>query len=130
MTFVSRKVHGEEGVAAVEFGLIAGLLFMILLGIFQLGQIYSRYQVLQGAAREGARYAATRASFDQVRQRVVDAAQPFEVDEGDIAVSRVCDSASSGESVTVSWNTSFEFSVPFLPQLGFDKDIKGVFRCE
>src|SRR5918911_5605044 len=53
-----RFLHGERGAAAVEFALIAPLLFMLLFGIFQFGLVWSQKNVYIGAAREGARYAA------------------------------------------------------------------------
>jgi Flp pilus assembly protein TadG len=138
-----RELHeripsNEGGAAAIEFALIATILFMLLFGILQFGQFYSQYQVLQGAAREGARFAATRPTSgdavptDEVRDRVVQAADPYEVtDSGAIAVSPECSSTTSSDPITVSWVQKFRINwFPFIPPINSDVTIKGVFRCE
>src|SRR5437867_11826997 len=48
----------ERGASAVEFALIASLLFMVLFGIIQFGIAYNRIQGLQAGAREGGRLGA------------------------------------------------------------------------
>ena len=35
-----------------------------------------------------------------------------------------------GDPVTVSWNQTFQISIPFLPPATINRTIKGVFRCE
>lgn len=47
--------RGESGASAVEFALVASLLFMIIFGIIQFGISYNRYQGLHASAREAAR---------------------------------------------------------------------------
>src|SRR6266542_111889 len=54
------RVRREEGAAAVEFALVGSVLILILFGILVYGLWLSEYSVMQGAAREGARVAATR----------------------------------------------------------------------
>ena len=49
----------ESGAAAVEFALLASLLFMLIFGSISAGISFSRSNALQTAAREGARFAAT-----------------------------------------------------------------------
>ena len=49
----------EQGAAAVEFALLASLLFMLIFGSISAGISFSRSNALQTAAREGARFAAT-----------------------------------------------------------------------
>ncbi len=48
----------QNGQAIIEFGLVAILFFMIVLGIFDLGRAVFYYSNLSNAAREGARYGA------------------------------------------------------------------------
>ena len=48
-------VKKERGASAVEFAIIASVLFMVLFGTIQFGIAYNRYQGLQAGAREGAR---------------------------------------------------------------------------
>lgn len=50
--------RGQRGAAAVEFGLIAVLLFTLLFGIIQFGIWFWAWQAGGHAAREAARYAA------------------------------------------------------------------------
>ena len=66
-----RKMQGEQGASAVEFAIIASLLFMVLFGTIQFGIIYNRYQGLQAAAREGARVGSiTGTTRDAIVERV------------------------------------------------------------
>jgi Flp pilus assembly protein TadG len=48
----------QRGAAAVEFALIAPLLFALLFGIIEMGAILYNQAVITNASREGARYAA------------------------------------------------------------------------
>ena len=50
-----RRFRDERGASAVEFAIIASLLFMILFGTIQFGIIFNRYQGVQAASREAAR---------------------------------------------------------------------------
>ncbi len=50
------RASGERGQDAVEFALIFAVLFLVLMGIFDLGRVTYSYSVLLNAAREGARY--------------------------------------------------------------------------
>ena len=47
---------GERGQDVVEFALIIPVLFLILMGIFDMGRATFSYTVLLNAAREGARF--------------------------------------------------------------------------
>jgi Flp pilus assembly protein TadG len=53
-----RRARQETGAAAVEFALVAGLLFMLLFGIVDLGWMVNRSTMVNNASREGAREAA------------------------------------------------------------------------
>ena len=119
----------QRGAAAVEFALIASLLFMVLFGIIEFGRLFSELEVLNSAAREGARVAAVRGTGDEVADAVATAADPYELDESPTA-DKVCDDATSGEAVTVAWDQNFEFTVGLLPDFNTTLEIKGVFRCE
>jgi hypothetical protein len=68
-----RKAFGEErGASAVEFAIIASVLFLVLFGTIQFGIAYNRYQGLNAAAREGARLGALEnTNVDAIRQRVL-----------------------------------------------------------
>lgn len=69
---IKPRLRDENGASAVEFALIAALLFMILFGTIQFGIAYNRYQGQTSAAREGARLASVGASYGDIAQRVKD----------------------------------------------------------
>ena len=123
----SRK--SETGAAAVEFALIASVLFLLVFGIIEFGRVFSELEVMNSAAREGARAAAVRGSAEEVADAAAAAAVPYGVDETPTA-DKTCDDSTSGEPVTVTWDQHFEISVGLLPELNKDIEIRGVFRCE
>src|SRR6266550_3300335 len=45
----------ERGVAIVEAALVLPVFFLLVLGIFEFGVMFSAYHSMEGAAREGAR---------------------------------------------------------------------------
>ncbi len=126
---------------AVEFAVIMILLFMILFGVIEFGITLSKYEVYIGAAREGARYAAVRCKPDSstgcgtsqpdplIVARVEDSAAGYAL-SNDPTADTVCGDSNAGSEVTVSWNQHFSIQIPFVPDLSFDHDVKGVFRCE
>ena len=58
---MNRK-HGQRGAALLEFGLAFLIFLSVLYGIMEFGRIVSSYNILSGAAREGARYAMVHGS--------------------------------------------------------------------
>jgi Flp pilus assembly protein TadG len=70
-------LHEDRGVSAVEFALVAPVLFLILVGILDLGRAVNAYVTVSNAAREGTHYlalhptAAPSALASAVHQRVV-----------------------------------------------------------
>src|SRR5205823_11312313 len=118
-----------RGAAAVEFAIVSTILFVIVFGITEFGRTYSQYEVLQGAAREGARRAAVGATLSQVQAAVTQAADPYTPSTA-VAVDQTCTPDATGQPVTVSWQQQFQISIPFLPPANITRTIKGVFRCE
>ncbi len=55
---VKTHARGERGQDLVEFALIFPVLFLILMGIFDMGRAIYYTSTLHSAAREGARYAS------------------------------------------------------------------------
>jgi len=123
-----KRDNNERGAAAVEFALVVSILLLIVFGIVAFGRVYSELEVMESAAREGARAAAVR-SPDQIVAAVNDAAAPYSVDNAPTA-NIVCDDATVGQRVTVSWNQDFEVELVLAPPLTFTRQMKGVFRCE
>jgi Flp pilus assembly protein TadG len=131
----------EDGVATLEFALVATfVLIPVLAGIIQFGISYSQYQVLQGAAREGARCAAVQAagfSDCDVQTAITTASLGYDITEPPgvsvEGVPGVCTEDTVGSNVTVSWEQTFELSflgfVPVVPD-SVDATVSGTFRCE
>jgi hypothetical protein len=69
--------RGEEGTSVVEFALVAPVLFLVIVGILDLGRAVNAYVTVSNAAREGSHYAilhptaAPSAIVNAVRTRVV-----------------------------------------------------------
>ena len=63
----------QEGASAVEFALIAPVLFIVLLGILEFGVAFLQVQSIRTAVREGGRQAAVGAPISAVQQQTVDA---------------------------------------------------------
>lgn len=128
-------MNTERGAATVEFALVASILLTLVFGIIQFGIFYSRYQVLQAAAREGARAAAVRGTGSEVTAAVRNAAEPYEISaDPTVSVatggSRCIDETTAGHAVTVSWTQRFDLALPFVPPINLSVPIRGVFRCE
>lgn len=102
---------------------------MVLFGIIEFGRLFSELEVLNSAAREGARAAAVRGTGEEVADAVAAAADPYDLDESPTA-DKVCDDSTSGQPVTVAWDQNFKFSIGLLPDFDRTLQIKGVFRCE
>jgi Flp pilus assembly protein TadG len=58
----SRSSHSRSGVAAVETAVILPFLAIMMIGLWEVGQLVETQQLLTNAAREGARRASTGAS--------------------------------------------------------------------
>ena len=135
---MSGLLRRQEGASAVEFALIAPLLFMLVFGIIYFGMAFMKMQTMRSAVREGGRAAAVGApSVSEVQAKAQGASLGAIPNAGDIAVSRLCDGDDSvGEEVTVSYDTAnlpdggIVITAPFLPQLHLTPTISASFRCE
>ena len=57
-----RSQHQQRGTALIEMAMILPLLTLLLVGIVNMGLMIREHQVLQNAAREGARYSTLQAN--------------------------------------------------------------------
>lgn len=67
--------RSERGQAIIELALTLPLLLLIILGVFDFGLMFQRYEVVTNAAREGARLAILKSqgySTDDAKQRALD----------------------------------------------------------
>lgn len=58
-----RRTRGERGAAAVEFGLLAPLLILLVFGIIEFGMMLNRDMMVASIARDGARTASLGGNF-------------------------------------------------------------------
>ena len=131
-----RRASDERGVAVVEFALIMPVLILLVAGVIQFGIMYSQYQVLQGAAREGARCAAVQATDFadcDVETEIENAALGYDLSETP-SQDRVCSDTTRGQNVTISWEQALDTGVlgtlvPGVPDT-ISATISGTFRCE
>ena len=138
MERVTRITKGENGAAAVEFALIAPLLFMLIFGIVNFGLAWSQKEVYIQAAREGARFAAvgceSACNAGDVQDRVEAAAVGYQITGGTAAIavtpSPGCSSSDSSDTVTVGWDQQFSIDIPFIAPVNPTAHIEAVFRCE
>lgn len=113
-----RRIRGgEEGAAAVEFGLILPIMLVLLAFVAPIVKSGYEYMVLQRAVSHGVRYASRvdvnprsdgaggltrRPSPEEVKQFVVDSAQPLQVALADITVNPNPRSVLPGAQIEVS----------------------------
>lgn len=62
------KRTGEQGVSAVEFGLVLPIFLILLLGIIDYGFLYFVHLAMTNAAREGVRVGATQCNASTAAQ--------------------------------------------------------------
>ena len=117
-----RPRRREGGAAAVEFALIAPVLFIALMGILEFGVAFLQVQsILTG-----------------VRQKTVDASSgSIPGDQtGNVSVSRQCSPQQIGEDVVVAYDTSqlpgggIMVRIPFIPTIEMRPVLSATFRCE
>lgn len=140
----------ERGASAVEFALIAALLFVILFGVVQFGIAFNRSQGLHAAAREGARIGSLpETTIDQIVDRVrssvsiVDPASlsygcpaTLAVEEGCITVTpggtgtdQPCN-LRSGQKIAVEVKYRMRLNIPLWGTPAITLSGAGEFRCE
>ena len=133
------SLRREEGATAVEFALVAPVLFMIVFAIIGFGVAFLQLQTARSAVREGARQAAimksdgTRFSSGQVAATTANSSAGL-ISSGEVQVSSC--SGPSGES-TVSYNTAsanggegIVVSIPFVPSISMNTIVSAHFVCE
>ena len=123
-------IRNERGSVAVEFGLIAPIFFLLLVGIIDFGRVFYTVHDLAAATREGARYAATlddpAGRADEVRAVVRNFALTF---GGDAVTDAQIEVDFDGQSVAVRIREyPFEFIV--LPFGNVDLTRQAILRWE
>jgi Flp pilus assembly protein TadG len=123
-----KRSRDERGAVAVEFALIVPVLLTLVFGGIEYGRVFSQLEVLESAAREGARMAATRQP-ELVQSTVATAAQPYTL-TGTPSASMECTPDTVGQLVSVSWTQNFQVDIALVPLMDVNRTITGTFRCE
>jgi Flp pilus assembly protein TadG len=140
------RLRGERGASAVEFALLAPVLFMLVFAIIGFGIAFMQMQTIRGALREGGRAAATGATANEVRDHVVSSSSGSVSCPGggsacvnvdpNTGNNPVCTAQNIGNDATVSYDTSnlpdggITVTVPFLPVFHLTPTLEANFRCE
>lgn len=123
--------RSEAGAAATELALIAPILIVLFFGIVQVGLAVWRSQVIEAAAREGARVASVGGGDDDVETAADNAATGFTDTEVLSTITDPCDAL--GDDVTVYVTASglrLNFEIPFVGAYTPVYDSEATFRCE
>lgn len=124
--------HRGRGQALVEFSLVAPIFFLVLFGIIDIGRYVYYVQILNNAAREGARYAIVHGTNslaptgppqDPSGGAVVEVVRTYAVgvigrsDASVLAISATWDPANNhrGSKVTVEVTYAFRSLIPLVP---------------
>lgn len=127
-----RGQPGEQGAAAVEFAIVAGLLFMLLFGIIQMGILVAQALALSNGARVAARVAAVQAvDCSEILQEAEDRAGTIALDTTSIDIdvslppsnldvcadpmnAAPCLAAGTGDTVRVQLEYETSFAIPLV----------------
>ena len=115
-----RRLAGDRGgVTAVEFALIAPVLFGLVIGVIELGRAAYTQGVVSFAAEEATRYAMVNYDVDEddVRQLAQDcllAVDPARINT--IVVTGPVDPADNTRAISVEVSYNFEFLLPYMPE--------------
>jgi Flp pilus assembly protein TadG len=85
-----RLLINEEGVVAIEFGIIASLLILMLLGATDLGFAARHRSQMESAVRAGIQKAIKGGSVDAVKSAVLEAADLPTDPEATVTANKVC----------------------------------------
>jgi Flp pilus assembly protein TadG len=109
-----RRLDGrssERGSAAVEFALVMPLVFVVTLGLVQIGLLARDRALVDAAARAGARAAALQPEDAAARDAAVGAAPGLDADGVLVTVTRA---GAQGQPVTVAVAYDDPVRVPFV----------------
>lgn len=112
----------RNGVAAVEFAVIAPLMIMLTLGMMELGRVVMVQQILVNASREGARLAILPGIAEaEVKRQVSEGLEATAIIGAVVAVTSNQDNSSPDASVTVAVSIPAR-DVSWIPNPAFTFD--------
>jgi len=116
----SGTIAGQRGQAAVEFALVIALLIFLLMGMFDLGRGIYAYNVVAGAAREGARFGITAPTdLAGIKNVVVAKSVGIAVDPNQVSVTCTDNGGNSVGDCLLSYNLTVRVPYTFQPATVF-----------
>jgi Flp pilus assembly protein TadG len=118
---IRRHTPRQDGQAVVEFVVILPVLLLVLLAIYQFGQVFVNYMDVTSAAREGARKAAVSRSAGTCS--VVDglavasakaAGSDLNASNLTVTVTRTCTNNSYAQSTDVTVTATYPYSINIM----------------
>ena len=128
---MQRNKSRQKGLAAIEFGLMAPVVFVILFAIFEFGTAFWRKQVLTSAVREGARKAVVATNPRKTKGQVEAAVLAYLTGVGFTAGGRtaLCSGCGGAAGTTVTVSATYPTSFLILSRLplgdGVDSKVNG-----
>lgn len=125
------RLKSEKGQAMVEFALVLPILILILCGIIDFGWIFGNQLLANNASREAARYSAVHYSDsssdnDQEIARDIVLARAPTLSSPSVTLTQ----SASGDSVTVTINTTVEVLTPIIAAFFSDGEADITASCE
>lgn len=136
-----RPIERDTGASAVEFAIVAPLLFVLVLGIINFGVLFGQQLALNSAVREGARGAVVQSTGQNADGTATDvptlvrnAVNGIAMDPTDVTVTNGACPGDGGKQnlmVTATYPASLlaPMPVPGFPNT-IDLSAEAVFRCE
>ena len=130
-----RRLADDRGASAVEFALLAPVLFMVVFAIIGFGLAFMQLQTIRGAVREGARISAVGATAGEVQAKVAEASTGL-VDAGQVTVTScpgrdtTVDTTASIDTGLLNGGEGIVVTIPLLPDIHITPVVTAQFRCE
>jgi Flp pilus assembly protein TadG len=116
-----RHLKRQDGQAVVEFAVILPVLLLVLMSVYQFGQVFVNYMDVTGAGREGARKAAvsrTAGSCTVVDSLAVTAAKGAASDLNqsslNVTIARTCTNNSYAQGSDVTATATYPYTISIL----------------
>ena len=103
----------EGGAAAVEFALVIPVLLLVLCGVFDFGNLYMNWNIVDEAARQGARLASVNPGETSAQITAALSSYASQL-PGGLTVTENPNPSTSGSNVTVTVTSSVTIMTPII----------------
>ncbi len=130
---LKKLLRQEKGQALVEFALVLPILLILVLGIVVFGQIFFSYQLIQNAARDGARYGTVGSTDAEIMQIVQQKMSTLKQENITVTIQPTEGSRQRGEQIDVTIDYQVELYAPMWANIlpnPYPISVKTVMRIE